>query len=84
MCGTRADEAFPDDKDEKAFLGVHLLGVHLIDPNSPANTELSNLRVKCQRCSRGSGAGKPLPTREEIVEQVLSPQQLCAGSRDRR
>ncbi|WOT36620.1 hypothetical protein [Streptomyces coeruleorubidus] len=65
MCGTRAGEAFADGNDEKAALGVHI-----IDPSPPIDTELSNLRVECQRCSRGSGTGKPLPTREEILEQA--------------
>ncbi|MBB4714952.1 hypothetical protein BJ965_004834 [Streptomyces luteogriseus] len=64
-CGTRAGEAFPDDEGEKAALGVHI-----IDPSPPASTELSNLRVECQRCSRGSGTGRPLPTREEILERA--------------
>lgn len=64
-CGTRAGEAFSDDEDEKAALGVHI-----IDPSPPTNMDLSNLRVECQRCSRGSGTGKPLPTREEILEQA--------------
>lgn len=64
-CGMRAGEVYPDD-DHSAVLSVHL-----VDPTSPADTELSNLRVECQRCNAGlRGAGKALPTPEAVLTQA--------------
>ncbi|MFF0592576.1 hypothetical protein [Streptomyces antibioticus] len=65
-CGMRAGELYPDE-DQRAVLSVHL-----IDPTPPADTELSNLRVECQRCNAGlRGGGAALPVPEDVLTRAI-------------
>ncbi|MFF8483563.1 hypothetical protein [Streptomyces antibioticus] len=65
-CGMRAGELYPDE-DQRAVLSVHL-----IDPTPPADTELSNLRVECQRCNAGlRGGGAALPAPEDVLTRAI-------------
>lgn len=65
-CGISAGEAYPEDETQRAVLSVHL-----VDPTPPIDTELSNLRVECQRCNAGlRGTGRALPTREDVLERA--------------
>ncbi|MBD9728730.1 hypothetical protein PV755_35355 [Streptomyces caniscabiei] len=62
-CGVRAGEAYPEDETQRAVLSVHL-----VDPAPPINTELSNLRVECQRCNAGlRGTGRALPSTADVL-----------------
>jgi hypothetical protein len=48
-----------------------VLSVHLVEPIQPVGTELSNLRVECQRCSTGiRGTGRARPTPEGVLERA--------------
>jgi hypothetical protein len=60
-CGMRAAEPYPDE-DQTAVLSVHL-----IDPTPPVDTDLSNLRVECQRCYAGIRGGTAAPTTPQDV-----------------
>ncbi|MFF5364386.1 HNH endonuclease [Streptomyces scabiei] len=72
-CGISAGEAYPEDRTQRAVLSVHL-----VDPASPIDTELSNLRVECQRCNAGlRGMGRALPTMGDVLERLSG-----LGSRD--
>lgn len=65
-CGISAGEPYPDDETQRAVLSVHL-----VDPAPPINTELSNLRVECQRCNAGlRGTGRALPTMEDVLARA--------------
>ncbi|MBE8469521.1 HNH endonuclease [Streptomyces justiciae] len=64
-CGMAAGEPYPDE-DLRAVLSVHI-----IDATPPVDTELSNLRVECQRCNAGiRGGGTALTTPEEVAERA--------------
>ncbi|MCX5056805.1 MULTISPECIES: hypothetical protein [unclassified Streptomyces] len=65
-CGMQAGEPYPDDEDQRAVLSVHF-----VDPTPPVDTELSNLRVECQRCNAGTrGSGTMLPTSDEVLTRA--------------
>ncbi|MFE1937538.1 HNH endonuclease [Streptomyces sp. NPDC059474] len=67
-CGIGAGEVYADEDGHRAVLSVHLA-----DPGPPVNTELSNLRVECQRCNAGTrGAGRAAPAPEEVLMRASS------------
>ena len=64
-CGMRANEPYPDE-DQRAVLSVHI-----IDPTPPVDTELTNLRVECQRCNAGvRGGGTAMPAPEDVLRRA--------------